>query len=64
MIERAEVAARDWEHTSRLKESLEKPKTGCYIPLGVLSDVGSLLGDKGDIGNGGIDVLLKAIECL
>ncbi|UNI24880.1 DNA mismatch repair protein msh6 [Purpureocillium takamizusanense] len=64
VIERAEVAARDWEHTSRLKESLEKAKTGCYIPLGVLSDVGSLLGDKGDMGNGGIDVLLKAIECL
>ncbi|KAG6079813.1 hypothetical protein E4U15_003600 [Claviceps sp. LM218 group G6] len=64
VIDRAETAARDWEHTSRLKESLEKAKTGCYIPLGVLSDVGSLLGDKGDVGDKGLDVLLRAIECL
>ncbi|TWU77451.1 DNA mismatch repair protein msh6 [Metarhizium rileyi] len=64
VIERAEVAARDWEHTSRLKESLEKAKTGCYIPLGILSDIGSLLEGKGDIGDKGVDVLLKAIECL
>ncbi len=42
VIERAEVAAKEWEHTSRLKESLERAKTGCYIPLGVLSDVASL----------------------
>ncbi|OAA36821.1 DNA mismatch repair protein msh6 [Metarhizium rileyi] len=64
VIERAEVAARDWEHTSRLKESLEKAKTGCYIPLGILSDIGSLLEGKGDIGDKGVDVLLKAIESL
>lgn len=64
VVERAEVAAREWEHTSRLKESLQKAKTGCYIPLGILSDVGSLLCGKGDIGEKGVDVLLKAIECL
>lgn len=64
VIERAEQAARDWEHTSRLKESLEKAKSGCYIPLGVLSDVGSLLNDKGGFGPGGMDVLFKAIEGL
>ncbi|KAG9258396.1 DNA mismatch repair protein msh6 [Emericellopsis atlantica] len=64
VIERAEVAAREWEHTSRLKDSLEKAKTGCYIPLGVLSDVGGLLGDKGDFGPGGMDVLLRAIDAL
>ncbi|EEU38173.1 uncharacterized protein NECHADRAFT_48223 [Fusarium vanettenii 77-13-4] len=64
VIDRAEVAAKEWEHTSRLKDSLEKAKTGCYIPLGILSDVGSLLGDKGEMGEGGVDVLLKAIEAL
>ncbi|KAK5993017.1 DNA mismatch repair protein msh6 [Cladobotryum mycophilum] len=64
VIERAEVAAKEWEHTSRLKDSLDKAKTGCYIPLGILSDVGALLGDKGDIGEMGVDVLLKAIESL
>ncbi|RSL91565.1 hypothetical protein CEP51_000159 [Fusarium floridanum] len=64
VIDRAEVAAKEWEHTSRLKDSLDKAKTGCYIPLGILSDVGSLLGDKGEMGDGGVDVLLKAIEAL
>lgn len=64
VIERAEVAAKEWEHTSKLKDSLDKAKTGCYIPLGILSDVGALLGDKGDMTPKGTDVLLKAIEAL
>ncbi|KAK3934309.1 putative dna mismatch repair protein msh6 protein [Diplogelasinospora grovesii] len=69
VIERAEVAAKEWEHTSRLKESLERAKTGCYIPLGILSDVASLLRDeKGDDGvevnQRGVEVLLRAIEAL
>ncbi|KAK3313063.1 muts domain V-domain-containing protein [Apodospora peruviana] len=70
VIERAEVAAKEWEHTSRLKESLERAKTGCYIPLGVLSDVASLLRDvKGEDGRDeveerGVEVLLRAIEAL
>lgn len=69
-IERAEVAAKEWEHTSRLKESLDKAKTGCYIPLGILSDVSSLLAgrkdeeDKSEINARGLDVLLRAIEAL
>ncbi|CRK16745.1 hypothetical protein BN1708_002969 [Verticillium longisporum] len=62
IIERAEVAAREWEHTSRLKESLEKAKTGCYIPLGMLSDVASLLRDEEEVGN--VDVLLRAVEAM
>ena len=69
VIERAEIAAKEWEHTSRLKESLERAKTGCYIPLGVLSDVASLLRDGRDddgveVSERGIEVLLKAIEAL
>ncbi|RDA83381.1 hypothetical protein CP532_4721 [Ophiocordyceps camponoti-leonardi (nom. inval.)] len=64
VVDRAEVAAKEWEHTSRLKESLEKAKMGCYIPLGILSDVGSLLSDRGDVSAGGVEVLLRAIECL
>lgn len=70
VIERAEVAAKEWEHTSRLKESLERAKTGCYIPLGVLSDVSSLLNGRTDedgaseVGGRGLDVLLRAIEAL
>ncbi|KAJ4397706.1 DNA mismatch repair protein msh6 [Gnomoniopsis smithogilvyi] len=70
VIERAEIAAKEWEHTSRLKESLEKAKTGCYIPLGVLSDVSSLLRGRKDedgaaeVGENGVEVLLRAIEAL
>ncbi|KAL2131196.1 hypothetical protein VTI74DRAFT_5422 [Chaetomium olivicolor] len=70
VIERAEVAAREWEHTSRLKESLERAKMGCYIPLGVLSDVATLLkgtdgdGGGGEVGERGVEVLLRAIEAL
>lgn len=66
VIERAEVAAREWEHTSRLKESLDLAKTGCYIPLGVLSDVASLLrdDDQVEVQEQGLDVLLRAIEAL
>lgn len=66
VIERAEVAAREWEHTSRLKESLERAKEGCYIPLGMLSDVATLLDEaKGkDIGKRSLDVLAQAIEAL
>lgn len=66
VIERAEVAAREWEHTSRLKESLERAREGCYIPLGVLSDVAALLdeGKSTDIGARSLEVLTRAIEAL
>ncbi|OTA87174.1 hypothetical protein M434DRAFT_399609 [Hypoxylon sp. CO27-5] len=66
VIERAEVAAKEWEHTSRLKESLERAREGCYIPLGMLSDVAALLDDEKskDIGVRSLDVLAKAIEAL
>lgn len=66
VIERAEVAAREWEHTSRLKESLERAKEGCYIPLGLLSDVAALLDEEksADVGARGLEVLVRAIEAL
>ena len=69
VVDRAEVAAREWEHTSRLKESLEKARTGVYIPLGWQSDVSWLLkdvlgGDKDGVEERGLEVLMKAIEGL
>lgn len=63
VIERAEVAAREWEHTSRLRGSLDRAREGCFIPLGMLSDVGALL-RGGEVKAGGMDVLLRAIEKL
>ncbi|KXX75457.1 DNA mismatch repair protein msh6 [Madurella mycetomatis] len=63
VVEKAEVAAQEWEHTSRLKESLEHAKAGCYIPLGVLSDVSNMLQDDGHgMTEHAVDVLLRAIE--
>ncbi|KAI1858510.1 uncharacterized protein JN550_012557 [Neoarthrinium moseri] len=66
VIERAEEAARDWEHTSRLKESLERAREGCWIPLGLLSDVAAVLDDSKseDLSAKSLDVLLKSIEAL
>lgn len=73
VISNAERAAREWEHTSRLKESLEKAKQGCYIPLGMQSDVAWLLrqslgSPSADVRNvvdkRGIAVLVKALEAL
>ncbi|KAI0473436.1 DNA mismatch repair protein Msh6 [Xylariaceae sp. FL0804] len=66
VIARAEVAAREWEHTSRLKESLERARQGCYIPLGLLSDVSAVLNDdRGEkIAASSLDVLVQAIEAL
>ncbi|KAG9233635.1 muts domain V-domain-containing protein [Amylocarpus encephaloides] len=64
VIDRAEVAARDWEHTSRLKESLEKARSGCYIPLGFQSDVSWLLKEATEVEGRGMEVLMKAIESL
>ncbi|OJJ44601.1 hypothetical protein ASPZODRAFT_71397 [Penicilliopsis zonata CBS 506.65] len=73
VIERAEVAAKQWEHTSRLKESLERRRGGGLIGLGWLSDVAWAIrespGETGaqsndDISERGLEVLLKAIEAL
>ncbi|KAL1907153.1 DNA mismatch repair protein msh6 [Sporothrix stenoceras] len=72
VITDAEVAAREWEHTSRLKDSLDRAKTGCYIPLGILSDVAALLRPDGEatsendkaMDQHAVEVLLKAIEAL
>ncbi|KAH9908852.1 DNA mismatch repair protein Msh6 [Xylariomycetidae sp. FL2044] len=66
VIDRAEIAAKEWEHTSRLKESLERAREGCYIPLGVLSDVAAVLDQEKakEIDMKGLDVLLRAIEAL
>ncbi|KAI9835007.1 MAG: DNA mismatch repair protein msh6 [Thelocarpon superellum] len=65
VIDRAEVAAQDWEHTGRIKESLEKAKSGCYIPLGIQSDVAwAMRGPLQDVDEAGLQVLLKAIDAI
>ncbi|KAJ5892720.1 DNA mismatch repair protein msh6 [Penicillium tannophilum] len=69
VIERAEEAAKQWEHTSRLKESLERRKGGGYVGLGWWSDVAWALRESTSEGADettdlGLEVLRKAIESL
>ncbi|KAI9674868.1 MAG: DNA mismatch repair protein msh6 [Trizodia sp. TS-e1964] len=64
VVDRAEQAAREWEHTSRLTESLEKARRTCYIPLGMQSDVAWLLREGAEVNERTVKVLLKAIEKL
>ena len=61
VVERAEVAAREWEHTSRLKESLEAAQDGAWVPLGWQSDVAWMLKEDGGVGARGVEVLAKAM---
>ncbi|KAI9762813.1 MAG: DNA mismatch repair protein msh6 [Chaenotheca gracillima] len=69
VIERAEVAAKEWEHTSRLKESLEKARSGCYVPLGMQSDFAWALRDvesglSEEAEERALQVLIKAVDGL
>jgi DNA mismatch repair protein MSH6 len=67
VIDNAEVAAKQWEHTSRLTESLERRKGGGLVGLGWWSDVAWMLREDGtetEISDRGLDVLRKAIEAL
>jgi DNA mismatch repair protein MSH6 len=65
VVDRAEEAARQWEHTSRLKESLEKAKGASYVPLGMLSDVSWMMkGVESLLGGRELEVLRKAVAAL
>lgn len=65
IIDRAEEAAKMFEHTSKLKDSLEAARSGVYIPLGIQSDLAYYLSDKcGEISKGGFETLLAGIEAL
>ena len=65
VIKKAESAAKEWEHTSRLKESLEVARMGCFVPLGLQSDVAWLLKEVDDeVGERGLEVLMQCIEAL
>ncbi|KAG4031275.1 hypothetical protein MFRU_009g00660 [Monilinia fructicola] len=79
IVDRAEVAAKEQEYTSRLGESMKRARgeKGTYLPLGVLSDVAWCLREGGTkekrvetegggsgISERGLDCLLKAIEAL
>lgn len=80
VVERAEEAAREWEHTSRLGKMLDEGRRGSGnaevdgprgepLSLGVLSDVAWMLrgdasGNGEDMSERGLEVLMKCIEAL
>jgi DNA mismatch repair protein MSH6 len=67
IIENAEKAAREWEHTSRLGERMEvkKEEGAVYVPLGMQSDVAwTLRSGLEGVGERTMDVLLEAIRGL
>ena len=67
VVENAEVAAREWEHTSRLGERMDvnKGEGGVYVPLGLQSDFAWALRDGLDgVGERALDVLREAIAAL
>jgi len=65
IVDRAEEAARMFEHTSRLKERLERGKgREVSVPLGVQSDFAWLARGKGEVSEDALEVLMKAIEAL
>lgn len=68
IIDRAEQAAQSWEHTGRIKDSLEKAQESNWLPLGLLSDVSWMLKDKAeeDVGvhERSLEVLRAAIAAL
>ncbi|KAF3909313.1 hypothetical protein ABW20_dc0109324 [Dactylellina cionopaga] len=67
IIDKAEEAAEMFEHTSRLREGLEKAREGCYVPLGLQSDLAWLIrGDfeNGELGGMAMETIIKAIKAL
>ncbi|PPJ52403.1 hypothetical protein CBER1_10422 [Cercospora berteroae] len=68
VIDRAEEAAQNWEHTGRIKESLEKAQGSDWMPLGLLSDISWMLRDRDEEHEGiterSLEVLRKAIAGL
>jgi len=64
VVERAEEAAKAWEHTSRLKESLERARGRAYVPLGMMSDVSWMMKEDGGVSKRELEVLRRAIAAL
>jgi DNA mismatch repair protein MSH6 len=65
VVDRAEVAAKEWEHTSKLKESLERARSGVYVPLGMQSDVAWLLREEVTaVDERTLGLIMKTIQAL
>ncbi|KAK5163093.1 DNA mismatch repair protein msh6 [Saxophila tyrrhenica] len=74
VIARAEEAAQSWEHTGRIRESVEKARESTWMPLGLLSDLsqmmkgGGVVEEEEEDGKGvserSLEVMRRAIAAL
>lgn len=67
IIDRAEEAAKLFEHTSRLKDSLEAAREGTYVPLGLQSDIAFLLDEndaKDNVSADAMKAIIRSVEAL
>ncbi|OCK86084.1 DNA mismatch repair protein MutS [Lepidopterella palustris CBS 459.81] len=64
VVQNAERAAKEWEHTSRLGERMEveRGSNRAYVPLGLQSDVAWTL--RGEVEGSVLEILRRAIEGL
>ena len=64
VVEAAEVAAREWEHTGKLKEGMESKRKGegGWLELGWLSDVAGVLNGGDGVEERGLEVLRRVVE--
>jgi DNA mismatch repair protein MSH6 len=64
IIDKAEVAARDFEHTSRLKDSMDAARVGTYVPLGLQSDLAWLLRGDEELNERALGSMIRCIKAL
>ncbi|KAK3675270.1 DNA mismatch repair protein msh6 [Recurvomyces mirabilis] len=64
VIRAAEQAAMSWEHTGRIKESVEKAQQSEWLPLGMLSDIAWMVKDRNDADEEDLGVSEKSLEIL
>lgn len=67
VIDRAEEAAHEWEHTSRISQKLKVKQEGeddQELPLGLLSDIARLMRNVDKVDAGSLDTLLKSVVAL
>ncbi|KAK4574367.1 DNA mismatch repair protein msh6 [Recurvomyces mirabilis] len=64
VIRAAEQAAMSWEHTGRIKESVEKAQQSEWLPLGMLSDIAWMVKDRNDADEEDSGVSEKSLEIL
>ena len=62
VVDRAEEAAREWEHTGKESERTASARQGGLVGLGWLSDVSWVLRGGEEVGERGLEVLRRAVE--